>query len=214
MDCVEANRIAQFWREVMPYEQTMPTQAEVEDALREHPDWATKAIAQDRLSRHPRLRFEEVADPKLGRDRVRWELGLPAAEFDIEVARLVALGADGETPALSHPAGNDFDVVAVDGDRRFTSIVWEAVDVARVEGFWAEVLKGVGEIAPMPRPRFVQTDRPKQTKNRMHLDLFCEHSGELSDERRRVLALGARLEDPSTGHRGMFDPEGNEFCLH
>lgn len=47
MDCVDADAIAEFWRAALPYEQPIPTAEEKEEALRLHPDWATKAIVQD-----------------------------------------------------------------------------------------------------------------------------------------------------------------------
>lgn len=144
---------------------------------------------------------------------MRWQIGLPGADFDAEVARLIDLGAVGDPPTLSHPAGNDFDVVPVEGDRRFTSIIIEALDVPRVQTFWRELLKGVRHVTPIPDPTFVQAAEPKRVKNRMHLDLFCEEPGEIDDERRRAVELGARLEDSEGAHKGMFDPEGNEFCL-
>jgi hypothetical protein len=214
MDCASCDRIGRFWRLALPYGQDEPTAEDVQEALRLHPEWATMAIVQDRAGRHPRLRFEEVPEPKHQRDRVRWELGLPAGDFNAEVARLIKLGATGEPPTLGHPAGNDFDVVPVEGDRRFLGIIIEALDVDRVAAFWGEVLRGVPDIGSMPELRFVGTEQPKQGKNRMHLDLFCRDPAEIPDERHRVAALGARFEDAATGHMGMFDPEGNEFCLH
>lgn len=63
-----------------------------------------------------------------------------------------------------------------------------------------------------PGLRFRQTDEPKSRKNRIHFDLVPTN---VDADRARAFELGAtpeRLE--TTGHRAMFDPEGNEFCLH
>jgi hypothetical protein len=62
---------------------------------------------------------------------------------------------------------------------------------------------------------FVRVPESKTSKNRMHFDLGAE--GELADEVRRLVALGATEADHH--HEGGFswvvmaDPEGNEFCV-
>src|SRR3954451_14422242 len=78
------------------------------------------------------LRCEEVAEPNKGGTACAWSSASPRRRSTSRSRALLL----SERRARLHAAGNDFDVVAVDGDRRFTSIVWEAVDVGRVEGFW------------------------------------------------------------------------------
>ncbi|MBN9182621.1 VOC family protein [Microbacterium sp.] len=77
-----------------------------------------------------------------------------------------------------------------------------------------------------PRLFFHHADRPKQGRNRMHLDISATPGRrpsprELHAEKDRLVALGAevvRLVDQQWGpwpeyYFQMRDPEGNEFCL-
>ena len=63
---------------------------------------------------------------------------------------------------------------------------------------------------PGPTLWLQQVAEPKQTRNRVHLDLV---GGERKDEIARLRALGARVRDEHAGHTVMQDPEGNEFCV-
>ena len=95
--------------------------------------------------------------------------------------------------------------------------------------FWAEALHY--RAGPYLPPYIALTDplgespelilqrvpEPKQGKNRMHLDLFCD---DIQKEAHRMESLGARRlsKEPLTGPTGdrwivMADPEGNEFCV-
>lgn len=63
-----------------------------------------------------------------------------------------------------------------------------------------------------PGLEFRSTIEPKVAKNRIHFDLIPTA---VEQDRAETFARGAKPEDIArTGHRGMFDPEGNEFCLH
>ena len=80
---------------------------------------------------------------------------------------------------------------------------------------------------PGPRLFFQRVPEPKQTKNRVHLDVRCAPGLEgdarmtaLEAEAERLVSRGAtRLQryEPApplgAGHIVMADPEGNEFCL-
>jgi catechol 2,3-dioxygenase-like lactoylglutathione lyase family enzyme len=80
---------------------------------------------------------------------------------------------------------------------------------------------------PGPRLFFQRVPEPKQTKNRVHLDIRAAPGLEgdarmaaLEEESERLISHGAtrlRRYDPSPplspGHIVMADPEGNEFCL-
>jgi len=60
-----------------------------------------------------------------------------------------------------------------------------------------------------PGLAFVTTERPKDRKNRIHLDL---NSTDAETDRERLTALGATVLRWDTDHV-LADPEGNEFCL-
>ena len=73
---------------------------------------------------------------------------------------------------------------------------------------------GSAEDGVAPDLIFLRVPEPKQTKNRLHLDLRPE------DQRRevdRILALGARHATVGQGAdvtwQVLADPEGNEFCV-
>lgn len=92
-----------------------------------------------------------------------------------------------------------------------TGIVFDALDVARMEEFWfAATLGRTGGL----QLRFVPSDEPKVGKNRLHLDLAggVDWRAEVD----RLLDLGAVRVDIGQGDVPwdvLADPEGNEFCV-
>ena len=111
---------------------------------------------------------------------------------------------------------------------RFTELVIDCHDTARVADFWAAVLgyqvlerdaSGVIEIgaAPGVRPTlvFVPVPERKSGKNRVHIDVNPVGTDQAA-ELERLLGLGARPVDVGQGEVSwvvLADPEGNEFCL-
>ena len=107
-------------------------------------------------------------------------------------------------------------------------LVLDCVDPERLAEFWADALGyvNVGSagayVALYPRegngPKLLlqRVDEPKQSKNRMHLDIEVPN---IRAEATRLSALGARpvSENPCSEHGStwilMTDPEGNEFCI-
>ncbi|UQU61455.1 VOC family protein [Couchioplanes caeruleus] len=64
---------------------------------------------------------------------------------------------------------------------------------------------------------FIEVPEPKQTKNRIHLDLRPA-DGTRDAELARLVGLGAavvadRRNPDGTGWAVLADPEGNEFCI-
>jgi hypothetical protein len=92
-------------------------------------------------------------------------------------------------------------------------------EVVRIDGrlFLADAVAASDPERRGPRMFFQRVPEAKSAKNRVHLDVPVE-AGQLDDEVRRLVALGATLTGYNTypGHRSavMRDPEGNEFCLH
>jgi catechol 2,3-dioxygenase-like lactoylglutathione lyase family enzyme len=112
---------------------------------------------------------------------------------------------------------------------RFTELVIDCADPARVAEFWCDVLgwrvvdrgsQGEVEIGGDGPPGvtlvFVPVPEPKTLKNRVHIDVNPVGS-EQNEELERLLALGARTVDVGQGEDKTWvvlaDPEGNEFCL-
>jgi predicted enzyme related to lactoylglutathione lyase len=112
---------------------------------------------------------------------------------------------------------------------RITSLCVDVIDPDLVVGFWTEVLgwqvterdAEVVRIMETPEARFaidfvVVPDGPKQTKNRLHLDVNATDRDQAA-ELERLLALGALPVDvgqsAEVSWHVLADPEGNEFCL-
>jgi catechol 2,3-dioxygenase-like lactoylglutathione lyase family enzyme len=108
---------------------------------------------------------------------------------------------------------------------RLIALSVDAVDPIGLARFWAGVLGWEPlddqTLAPIDdtgfRLRFLPTDDPKVSQNRVHFDLT---SASLEDQQRtvaRALGLGGRHVDvgqlPEEGHVVLGDPEGNEFCV-
>ena len=110
---------------------------------------------------------------------------------------------------------------------RLVALSIDAIDVARLSGFWAALLDGelsdpsTGPVTLRPggdvgfEIRFRPAGQPKIGQNQMHFDLT---STSLADQQRTVtkaLGLGARPVDvgqrPEEAHVVLADPEGNEF---
>lgn len=111
---------------------------------------------------------------------------------------------------------------------RIAVIAIDALQPRVVADFWCSVLGwqvaeedgGVISIgAPdgsWPMIDVVAVPESKTVKNRLHLDLRADGMT-TSDERERLLSLGARRTDVGQGADATWvvlsDPEGNEFCL-
>jgi predicted enzyme related to lactoylglutathione lyase len=111
---------------------------------------------------------------------------------------------------------------------RMHHVVVDTHDLPGLARFWAAVLRwdvlsererevviGPSVDAPVGMC-FMPVHEPKQTKNRLHLDLISE-AADRDAEIERILNLGASRVD--IGQRGdeswtvLVDPEGNEFCV-
>ncbi len=113
---------------------------------------------------------------------------------------------------------------------KVANITFDCDDVFSVANFWSTLLgrpldAGSNELFASiggadgeraePAWYFTKVPEPKQTKNRVHLDLTTPDSSAVDD----MVALGATIvgehEIPGWSHRWtvMQDPEGNEFCI-
>jgi len=104
------------------------------------------------------------------------------------------------------------------------AVCFDARSPRRQAEFWSRLLGWEADDASLVpsddtgfRLRFLPSDEPKTTQNRMHFDLT---STSLDDQREtvaRALDLGGRHIDvgqrPEQGHVVLADPEGNEFCV-
>jgi len=111
---------------------------------------------------------------------------------------------------------------------RLDTVVIDANDRDRVASFWAAVLGWETELdqdgdlmvvdpdaAAGVRFLVLSVPEEKTVKNRLHIDLTPEGTGQ-AEELERLLSLGATRVDIGQGEQTwvvLADPEGNEFCL-
>jgi predicted enzyme related to lactoylglutathione lyase len=109
---------------------------------------------------------------------------------------------------------------------RFTELVIDSSDPARLAHFWAaalgyEITEEEDDLVFIEGPdtgpslAFVRVPEAKTVKNRLHIDL-SPRDREQAEEVERIVALGARVVDIGQGDVSwvvLADPEGNEFCV-
>lgn len=109
---------------------------------------------------------------------------------------------------------------------RITSIAIDCADPRLLAAFWSTVLGwqvtghdedsvSIGTRGAPFGIEFLEVPEPKQTKNRLHLDLNATDRDQKA-ELDRLIDLGARPADIGQGDVSWYvlaDPEGNEFCL-
>jgi hypothetical protein len=101
-DAADAAAIATFWAEALG-------RAVNPGATKE-----SASLAASEGSDEPPIMFHRVPEPKTGKNRLH--LDLVTADFDADLARLVALGATSlvtfeQWTTLADPEGNEFDLI-------------------------------------------------------------------------------------------------------
>ena len=108
---------------------------------------------------------------------------------------------------------------------RITALAIDCADPVSLAEFWTQVLgwqvsdraEGIVSIGDGPfTVDLVAVPEPKQSKNRLHLDVNPTDRDQ-DAELERLLALGATKVDvgqpADASWHVLADPEGNEFCL-
>jgi len=108
------------------------------------------------------------------------------------------------------------------------ALCFDSREPARLADFWAGFLgwdrddsRGDLDLVPNDdtgfRLRFLASEEPKTTANRIHFDLTSTSLEDQQETVARALSLGARHIDvgqrPEEGHVVLADPAGNEFCV-
>ncbi|GII24610.1 VOC family protein [Planosporangium mesophilum] len=109
---------------------------------------------------------------------------------------------------------------------RWSEVVVDAIDPARLGRWWAEVLDyrllhedldraAIGPVeGTYPQLMFNRVSDAKSGRNRLHLDLTPDDQ---EAEVERLVDMGARRVDIGQGDDApwvvLADPEGNEFCV-
>ena len=104
---------------------------------------------------------------------------------------------------------------------------WESflASIGVPEDRWDSASAVVDPEGKLPRSYFQRVPEPKIAKNRVHLDVNCgagvpasERPRAVEAEAARLVGLGASrsrtLEENGEYWIVMYDPEGNEFCVH
>jgi predicted enzyme related to lactoylglutathione lyase len=232
IDCREPVALARWWEETLAWRSSASA------------DTGSPMLRAPGNDDVPVLLFLTVPGPKRGKNRVHLDL---ATESLDEQAALVdgliardATRADvgqGDVPwiVLADPEGNEFCVLEPrDGYRgrgRLAGITLDSAHPLAVAPFWvaatgwsiaSQQQGAVTLLPPSGRPPdlvLVQTDDPKKTKLRWHLDVEPVGGTSVEAEAKRLRELGAvdidigQHDDPATDWIVLADPEGNEFCI-
>lgn len=104
------------------------------------------------------------------------------------------------------------------------SVSFDCADALVVATFWAAALgtdvdeDATSDLAYVeaagwggPNMWFARVPEAKTAKNRVHLDLRAPAT--MTEEVRRLTALGGSIMELHEGHTVMNDPEGNVFCV-
>ena len=187
-----------------------------------------------------RLRFPPTRDPKVGQNRMHFDLTSDSPEHQQQtVAKALDLGARhidvGQRPEEGHvvladPEGNEFCVIEPGNtflaDCGFIGAL--ACDGSQEVGyFWSEALgwplvwdqnQETAIRSPSGGPKISWGGpplMPKTGKNRVHFDLAPPANSDWQAEVARLLSLGATRADTGQGDGkvAMADPDGNEFCV-
>ena len=125
---------------------------------------------------------------------------------------------------MADPEGGEFCLFLRDEPPtyRLYEVGVDCIDHDATSSWWTTVIGGQRSIdptgfscieqipnAPFDRMCFASVDEPKQTKNRIHLDLVAPIAGPLVDAGATML----RQRDDELDWDVLADPEGNEFCL-
>jgi predicted enzyme related to lactoylglutathione lyase len=187
------------------------------------------------------LRFAPTDEPKVAPNQMHVDLTSASPEDQQRtVARALELGGRhidiGQRPEEGHvvladPEGNEFCVIGAGNaflaECGFLGAV--ASDGSREVGyFWSRALdwplvwdqdEETAIRSPQGGPKITWGGppfRPKQPRNRLHLDLAPPAGGDRDAEVERLVSLGATRVDVGQGDVPwvvLADPDGNEFCV-
>jgi predicted enzyme related to lactoylglutathione lyase len=107
IDCRDPQQLARFWNATLGYEVC---------------EWdGDFAAIEDPDGSGPTICFQKVAEDKLSKNRIHFDLDVPEGTLEAAIARLVGLGArrvnvgqrdDCSWAVMADPEGNEFCVVA------------------------------------------------------------------------------------------------------
>jgi len=228
IDAPDPSALGRFWSEATGW----PIALEETDEVVVEPPEGEPGIA---------LVIVPVDDPKVGKNRIHFDLATTSAEHQAElVERVRQAGAtpvdigQGAVPwvVLADPDGNEFcileprEMYADAGP--IAAVVLDTPDPAALAEFWTVASAwpimfradhGVALASPDrpgPRLELLKVADPKVGKNRIHLDVAPEEGDDHAAEVERLRALGASDADVGQGEQTwvvMADPDGNEFCV-
>jgi Glyoxalase-like domain len=228
IDAPDPSGLGRFWSEATGW----PIALEEPDEVVVEPPEGEPGIA---------LVIVPVDDPKVGKNRVHFDLATTSAEHQAElVERVRRAGAtrvdigQGAVPwvVLADPAGNEFCILepreTYADAGPIAAVCLDSPDPSALAEFWTVasawpiVHRGTHGVAlaapdrPGPRLEILEVHDPKVVKNRVHLDVAPEEGDDQAAEVARLKALGASDVDIGQGQQTwvvLADPDGNEFCV-
>lgn len=231
-DCVDTLDVMLFWGHKLndAWLSTMD-KAGLQEWLKDYPQFVGRGRIDDATNRQLPIYMQNVPEPKVGRNRIRLELGSPDGVPDGE--QLDVEGNEYTVVTAPDLAFRTITIDALDPDRQlefwqkateyeerdgrlvfgrgrvFMKDGWVTVDGKRIwEPWWPN--KADRELFDLaPDITFAKSDEPKDHKNRLHLDV---RSTEPEAHRDRLVEVGATVQEWDQEHV-LLDPEGNEFCI-
>jgi hypothetical protein len=231
MDCADPAVLGRWWGHALGWPVTF-----------EAPDEVAIEPSDDDVCHDLAIVFVPVPEAKQCKNRIHIDLASRStADQTAIVDLLLAAGAspvdvgqdDVEWVVLGDPESNEFCVLSpsdrFDEPGVLEAIVVDAHNPGRLARFWAEATGWHIDyeshmVASLRHPSgkpptldLVAVSDPKQTKNRVHLDVAPNAGDDQDAEVNRLLRLGARQVDVGQGDDVTWvvlsDPEDNEFCV-
>jgi hypothetical protein len=139
-DCADPDAITQYWGQALDYRNPLVgvPASDIAAFRAAHPQFDGRGRIDDNDLRRPPVYIQRVPEPKVGRNRIRPEVGTPDVATTSE--RLLRLGAtrapDG---TLADVEGNEFTLIPSEApDVSLRSIRIDASDPERLLAFWSQ----------------------------------------------------------------------------
>jgi hypothetical protein len=230
LDALDPPVLGQFWAAALDWHIAHSD----DDEVLLHAPWASSHDPGEML-------LQRVSDPKTAKNRLHLDLSSETEQQQAAtVEKLIDLGAaridigqrDVPWVVLADPEGNELCVLepreVYRGAGAIAAIVVASDAPHELAEFWAHASGWVSayqhdDIAalraptgPGPLLEFLRSDEPKNTKNRLHLDVAPSLQDDHKEEVSRLVRLGAEPADVGQGDVSwvvLTDPGGNEFCV-
>lgn len=140
-DCADPDALTRFWGQALEYrlERAYASDDEIAAFRKANPQFDGRGRIDDQELRRPPVFIQRVPEPKVGRNRVRLEVGVPSGMATRAVTDLLANGGQRREEEFADIEGNEFSIVEDSEltDRRLRAVVFDALDPERLLDFWS-----------------------------------------------------------------------------